>query len=212
MLPSLPPADVLITAFDHGLRTLLVPARSIRPHPDDGLPQPALTPAEAQHAAGLMRVNHVGEVCAQALYHGQALTARSPATRGALEQAAQEEVEHLAWTARRLQELGSHTSRLNPLWYAGSLTLGLAAGLLGDKVNLGFLAETERQVADHLQGHLQRLPAHDERSRAIVAQMHQDESAHAATAVTQGALDFPGPVRQVMRSMATIMTTLSYRL
>jgi ubiquinone biosynthesis monooxygenase Coq7 len=171
-----------------------------------------LSAQEKRHAAGLMRVNHCGEVCAQALYQGQALTARDPAAREALREAAHEEVEHLAWTERRLTELGSRKSLLNPLWYGGSLAIGVAAGLVGDRWNLGFLAETERQVGDHLQSHMQSLPAQDGKSRAIVEQMHIDESAHAETAVALGAAELPPPVRLAMRAMSKVMTSLSYRL
>jgi ubiquinone biosynthesis monooxygenase Coq7 len=176
------------------------------------LPENALDEAQKRHAAGLMRVNHCGEVCAQALYQGQALTARDPATREALRQAAQEEVEHLAWTERRLNELGSHKSLLNPLWYAGSLAIGVTAGVIGDKWNLGFLAETERQVGAHLQSHLQKLPAEDVRSRAIVAQMYTDEMNHADTATTLGAAALPPPLPGLMKFTARVMTSLSYRL
>src|SRR5512141_1706799 len=159
--------DNLIIAFDNGLRTLLAPAHSARSHPDAGVAGNELGADERALAAALMRVNHSGEICAQALYQGQALTARNPEARAALEQAATEETDHLAWTAQRIAELGGRLSRLNPLWYAGSFALGAAAGLLGDKWNLGFLAETERQVEGHLAGHLDRLPAQDETSRAI---------------------------------------------
>ena len=158
-----------------------------------------------------MRVNHCGEVCAQALYQGQALTARDPAARQALRQAADEEVEHLAWTQRRLAELGSHRSVLNPLWYAGSLAMGVAAGVIGDKWNLGFLAETERQVGAHLQSHLNELPESDEKSRAIVAQMYLDEMSHAELADQMGAAPLPQPVPQIMQLTSKLMTQLSYR-
>ena len=156
--------DKLIIGFDNGLRTLLAPARSTRPHPDAGVAGGELGAEEKQLAAALMRVNHSGEICAQALYQGQALTARNPEARAALEQAAAEETDHLAWTAQRVAELGGRLSLLNPLWYAGSFALGAAAGLLGDKWSLGFLAETERQVEGHLGGHLDRLPPQDEKA------------------------------------------------
>lgn len=211
-MPRLPTLDELISGFDTALRTLAAPATSARPHPDTALPENALDEAQKRHAAGLMRVNHCGEVCAQALYQGQALTARDPATREALRQAAQEEVEHLAWTERRLNELGSHKSLLNPLWYAGSLAIGVTAGVIGDKWNLGFLAETERQVGAHLQSHLQKLPAEDVRSRAIVAQMYTDEMNHADMATTLGAAALPPPLPGLMKFTARVMTSLSYRL
>ncbi|WP_374355397.1 2-polyprenyl-3-methyl-6-methoxy-1,4-benzoquinone monooxygenase [Chitinimonas sp.] len=204
--------DKLISEFDRALRTVFAPAASVRPHPDAQIDEPAMDIADKRHAAGLMRVNHCGEVCAQALYQGQALTARDPAAREALRSAAHEEVEHLAWTERRLQELGSHKSVLNPLWYAGSLAIGVTAGLVGDRWNLGFLAETERQVSAHLDAHLSKLPQADEKSRAIVRQMHADETAHAETAVALGAAPLPLPVRLAMRSMSKVMTGLSYRL
>lgn len=209
MLPKL---DELICGFDTALRTLAAPATSARPHPDAAHDEALMSAEEKQRAAGLMRVNHCGEVCAQALYQGQALTARDPATREALRQAAQEEVEHLAWTERRLHELGSHKSLFNPLWYAGSLAIGVTAGVIGDKWNLGFLAETERQVGAHLQSHLQKLPAQDERSRAIVAQMYADEMSHADKAEELGAASLPQPLPGLMRLTSKVMTSLSYRL
>jgi ubiquinone biosynthesis monooxygenase Coq7 len=159
-----------------------------------------------------MRVNHCGEVCAQALYQGQAVTSRDPEVRDALRRAADEETEHLAWTERRIAELGGRTSLLNPLWYLGSLSIGIAAGLLGDKWNLGFLAETERQVEAHLDSHLELLPVADARSRAIVEQMRQDEINHAEMAVGFGAAELPPPVRLGMRTTAKVMTGLSYRI
>lgn len=191
---------------------MFAPAASLRPHPDADLAETGLSADEKRHAAGLMRVNHCGEVCAQALYQGQALTARDPAARDALRAAAHEEVEHLAWTERRIGELGSHKSLLNPLWYAGSLAIGVTAGLVGDRWNLGFLAETERQVSEHLDGHLAQLPAADDKSRAIVRQMHADETAHAETAVALGAAELPQPAKVAMRAMSRVMTALSYRV
>ena len=159
-----------------------------------------------------MRVNHCGEICAQALYQGQALTSRDAAIREALRGAADEETEHLAWTEQRIAELGGRKSFLNPLWYLGSLTLGLAAGALGDKWNLGFLAETERQVEAHLDGHLQALPEGDGRSRAIVDQMRLDEIQHAETAVRYGAAELPVPAKAIMKTMAKVMTGIAYRI
>jgi ubiquinone biosynthesis monooxygenase Coq7 len=204
--------DRLIVEFDKGLRTLFSQAHSARPHPDARVPDAALSDAEKKHAAALMRVNHSGEICAQALYQGQALTARDPDVQRTLQRAAQEETEHLAWTAKRVQELGGHLSVLNPFWYTGSLAIGAAAGLLGDRWNLGFLAETERQVGRHLQSHLERLPAQDEKSRAIVAQMHADEAGHADLAVSLGGADLPHPVRLAMKLNGKVMTTLAYRV
>ena len=204
--------DKLITEFDRALRTVFAPAASVRPHPDALLPEANLSSEEKRHAAGLMRVNHCGEVCAQALYQGQALTARNPGTREALKQAAHEETEHLAWTERRLEELGSRKSLLNPIWYAGSLAMGVTAGLIGDRWNLGFLAETERQVSKHLESHLTLLPTADARSRAVVTQMHADETAHAETAIDLGAAELPAPAKAAMRAMSRVMTTLAYRL
>ena len=202
--------DRLISAFDHGLRTLHASAHSARPHPDQNVADPTLAADEKQLAAALMRVNHSGEICAQALYQGQALTARNPDARAALERAAIEETDHLAWTARRIEELGGRVSLLNPLWYAGSFALGAAAGLLGDKWNLGFLAETERQVEGHLAGHLDRLPPRDEKSRVIVEQMKADEARHAGTAMEHGAAELPTPVKQAMKLGSRVMTRTAF--
>lgn len=202
--------DTLIIAFDRGLRTVFAPAPTVRPLPGRDLPEAVLSEAEKRHAAGLMRVNHAGEVCAQALYQGQALTARNPEARKALEKAAREETEHLNWCETRLKELGSHKSYLNLLWYTGSLAIGMAAGALGDKWNLGFLAETERQVEAHLESHLARLPAQDAKSRAIVEQMKSDEAHHATTAVEHGGAPLPLPVRLGMRLTAKVMTSVAY--
>jgi len=204
--------DSLILEFDRVLRTLAAPARTTRPVPGNDFPDAGLDEVERSHVAGLMRVNHCGEVCAQALYQGQALTSRDPEVRDALRKAAEEETEHLAWTERRIAELGGHTSLLNPLWYLGSLSIGVAAGLLGDKWNLGFLAETERQVEAHLDSHLGLLPDCDAKSRAIVNQMRLDEISHAEMAVRFGAAELPKPVRFGMRTMAKVMTGLSYRV
>ena len=204
--------DNLIIEADRVLRTLFASQTSVRPHPDASVPEAALSEAERRHVAGLMRVNHSGEVCAQALYQGQALTSRDPAVRDALKEAAHEEVEHLAWTEQRLRELGSHTSWLNPLWYAGSLTLGVVAGKLGDRWNLGFLAETEKQVTAHLESHLDRLPEADEKSAAIIRQMAIDETSHARTAEALGAAQFPPLVKRLMQQSSKLMTSLSYRI
>ncbi len=204
--------DRLIVEFDKGLRTLFSQAHSVRPHPDTGLPDATMDDAEKKLAAALMRVNYSGEICAQALYQGQALTARNPEVQQQLRQAAQEETEHLAWTSRRVHELGGHLSAFNPFWYTGSLAIGAAAGLLGDKWNLGFLSETERQVGHHLESHLERLPPQDEKSRAIVSQMYTDEIGHADMATTLGGAELPKPVQLAMKVNAKVMTTLSHRV
>lgn len=202
--------DRVIVEFDKGLRTLFSQAHSARAYPDADVAEAALDAAEKQHAQGLMRVNHTGEICAQALYQGQALTARSVEVQQKLQHAAAEETEHLAWTAQRVHELGGHLSVLNPLWYSGSLAMGAVAGLLGDKWNLGFLAETERQVGAHLQSHLQNLPAQDAKSRAIVTQMATDEAAHAAMAVELGGAPLPAPVQWAMQLNGKLMTKTAY--
>jgi len=202
--------DHLIVEFDKGLRTLFSQAHSVRSYPDANIPESSLDEAERKKAAALMRVNHSGEICAQALYQGQALTARDPAVQQILQRAAQEETEHLAWTARRVHELGGHLSLLNPFWYTGSLAFGALAGLLGDRWNLGFLAETERQVGEHLQNHLDRLPPHDEKSRAIVAQMYTDEAGHADMARSLGGEELPQPVQLAMKLNGKVMTSTAY--
>ncbi|MBR8060142.1 2-polyprenyl-3-methyl-6-methoxy-1,4-benzoquinone monooxygenase [Burkholderia dolosa] len=205
--------DELISEFDRGLRSLTGISRMSRPVPVPAEPPAAeLTPAERTHAAGLMRVNHVGEVCAQALYQAQKLTARSPAAKAMFEQAAREEEDHLAWTAHRLKELDSRPSVLNPLWYAGALAIGVAAGTLGDKVSLGFMAETERQVESHLDGHLSDLPAADTASRAIVEQMRADEAKHGKAATNAGGIELPLPARMLMRAASKVMTRTAYYL
>src|SRR3970282_1106814 len=169
-----PTLDELIVAFDKGLRTVFAPAQSLRPVPGEALAEAEMTAEQRAHAAALMRVNHSGEICAQALYQGQALTARNPGAKAALERAAQEETEHLAWTERRIGELGGRKSLLNPAFYAGSFAIGALAGLLGDRWNLGFLAETERQVVKHLEGHLQTLAGAAGTARAVLGQMTRD--------------------------------------
>lgn len=205
--------DRFIIAFDKGLRTLFAEPRSARPHPGASAQDKAeLQDTQKKHAVALMRVNHCGEICAQALYSGQSVTARNEATVKALQQAAREETEHLAWCEKRIDELGGRKSLLNPLWYGGSFTLGAASGLLGDKWNLGFLAETERQVGKHLESHLDLLPEDDIRSRAILEQMHADETRHAETAVAHGAAELPKPVKAAMRFASRIMTRTSYYL
>jgi len=204
--------DRMIIEFDKGLRTLFSQAHSARPHPDADTPDAPMEETERKHAAGLMRINHSGEICAQALYQGQALTARDPAVQKELQHAAQEETEHLAWTSKRVHELGGHLSVLNPLWYSGSLALGAFAGLLGDKWNLGFLSETERQVGGHLQSHLEKLPAQDAKSRAIVQQMYTDETGHSEMARQMGGAELPGPVKLAMRATSKILTHTAYRI
>ena len=180
--------------------------------PGANLPETELTPEERRHAAGLMRVNHTGEVCAQALYAAQALVARDPAIRQEFAQVAREEEEHLAWTQQRLAELSARASLLNPLWYAGSFAIGVAAGVARDRVNLGFVVETERQVEQHLTGHVERLPAADAKSRAIVLQMRDDEARHGAMAQAAGAADLPLPVKVLMRVAADVMRAVAYRV
>ena len=204
--------DELILGFDRALRTLSGVAASGRANPAAGMPEPELTADERRHAAGLMRVNHTGEVCAQALYQAQALTARDGAIRQRFAQAAREEEEHLAWTQQRLAELNDRPSLVNPLWYAGSFAIGLAAGMTGDRTNLGFVVETERQVEEHLSGHMDRLPPGDVKSRAIVAAMRDDEMRHGAAARDSGADDLPWLARALMRGTARLMTLTAYRL
>ncbi|MDF2867238.1 MAG: putative ubiquinone biosynthesis protein [Gammaproteobacteria bacterium] len=205
--------DRLLLQADQTLRTLLANyPTSDRPNPTNELTETALTDKERQHAAGLMRVNHVGEICAQALYQGQAITARTPEIRDSMQEAATEEFDHLAWCKTRLEELESRPSYLNPLWYSGSLALGILAGIAGDKWNLGFLAETERQVVKHLEHHLGELPSADLKSRAIVAQMREDECKHAEQAVVNGAVELPWSIKKLMAAMSKVMTTLAYRI
>ncbi|MCX7628354.1 MAG: 2-polyprenyl-3-methyl-6-methoxy-1,4-benzoquinone monooxygenase [Methylophilaceae bacterium] len=204
--------DLFIREFDKGLRTVFAPSHSVRPYPGLNTADPPLAEKERRHAAALMRINHSGEVCAQALYNGQALTARNPATAAALRQASQEETEHLAWCEKRIRELGGRKSLLNPLWYAGAFSLGAVAGALGDKWNLGFLAETETQVGRHLDRHLAWLPADDFKSRAVLAQMKEDELKHATTALHHGGAELPAPVKLAMKLASKIFTTVTYRV
>lgn len=211
-MPTVHLIDSLLAEIDNGLRTLAAPAQSSRPSPAAGLPGPSLSDSERASGASLMRVNHAGEVAAQALYRGQALTTRDPAVRQKLLDAAREEQDHLAWCAQRVSELGSHTSLLGPFWYAGSFALGAAAGLLGNATGLGFVVETERQVEEHLSGHLDRLPPADLPSRAIVRQMRTDEVAHGALARELGGTDLPEPVRAAMKLVARVMTTVAHRV
>lgn len=214
MSRSLSPADRAIHQFDNVLRTL-VPgaARASRPMPAvDTIHDGEMSPDERHHAAGLMRINHTGEVCAQALYQGQGLTAKLPEVRGQMEEAAQEEIDHLAWCEDRLRELNAPTSRLNPLFYAASFGMGALAGAVGDRVSLGFVAATEEQVGKHLDEHLETLPEGDKRSRAVLRQMAIDEAHHAQQALEAGGARFPGPVKAGMTLMSRVMTKSVYRI
>lgn len=202
--------DSLLNAADNALRTLFAPARASEPTPAQGMDEGTLDPAQKCLAGALMRVNHVGEVCAQALYTAQAAVTRNPALRAHLLEAAREETDHLAWTQQRLQALGSRPSLLNPLWFAGAFALGLVAAKVSDRASLGFVAETENQVAAHLQSHLSRLPEQDLASRAVVARMKDDEERHAAQARASGALELPPPVRAAMKAAAKVMTTTAH--
>ncbi|MDP8566721.1 2-polyprenyl-3-methyl-6-methoxy-1,4-benzoquinone monooxygenase [Methylophilus aquaticus] len=212
-MSALPPLtlDKVISVLDMGLRTVFSSAIASRPCPQ-ATESSTLSDSERQHAAALMRINHVGEVCAQALYSGQALLSRNPSHVEALKQASREEVDHLAWCEQRIAELGGRKSLLNPLWYGASFGMGITAGLLGDKWNLGFLAETEHQVSAHLDSHLHTLPPQDHASRAIVAQMKADEEQHADTAEQLGGAALPGPLKRVMRLASKVMTHTAYRL
>jgi 3-demethoxyubiquinol 3-hydroxylase len=204
--------DSLISAADRALRALLAPPAGSRPVPAPAATADStLTPDEKRESAALMRVNHAGEVAAQALYHAQALFARDAEVREFMLRAAREETDHLAWCETRLKELGSRPSVLNPLWYAGSFGIGALAALLGDKASLGFVAETERQVEGHLESHLEKLPPDDERSRAIVQAMKHDEAGHGNEAMSAGGATLPGPVRELMRRTARVMTHTAYR-
>lgn len=203
--------DRAILEFDRALRAVAGIHQAERPNPADGIAEADLDEEARAHSAALMRVNHVGEVCAQALYQGQALTARNPGTRESLERAAREEGDHLAWSMDRIRALGGRPSLLNPLWYAGALALGAGAGLLGDRWNLAFLAETEHQVEEHLTGHLEKLSERDAATRAVVKAMRDDEARHRQTAVSLGAAELPEPAKRAMRAMAKVMTTLAYR-
>jgi ubiquinone biosynthesis monooxygenase Coq7 len=204
--------DAVIVAIDTALRTLSGGSHAARPCPRAATEAGPLSDEERHASAALMRVNHVGEVCAQALYSAQALTTRDDALRRQFEQAAREETDHLAWTQQRLQELGARPSLLNPLWYGGAFAIGLLAGRAGDGASLGFLVETERQVERHLEGHLDRLPPQDAASRAIVERMREDEARHADDAAAAGAQTLPAPVRWAMRAAAKIMTTTAQRI
>lgn len=213
-LRSLSRLDRLISEVERSLGAVFEPAPvATRPSPARGVNSPtALNEAERRQSAGLMRVNHVGEVCAQALYFGQAFVARDAATREHLLDAAAEETDHLAWCGQRLRELDSRPSLLNPVWYGGAWTIGAVAGLVGDSVSLGFVVETERQVEAHLDGHLQKLPEHDAASRAIVQQMKADEARHAEQAEAAGGIALPAPVAALMRGAANVMRAVAYRI
>lgn len=205
------PIDRFIHGLDQALRTTLGPApEPSRPNPAAALTEAELTTTERELAGRLMRINHAGEISAQALYQGQALTARLPTVRNKMEQAADEENDHLAWTAERISELGTHTSVVAPLWYAGSFAIGALAGIAGDKWSLGFVVETEHQVVRHLDAHLARLPEQDAKSRAILGQMRIDEAQHATTAIAAGAAELPVPVKSLMALTSKVMTRTAY--
>lgn len=206
------PIERLIAGADRALRTLFAAPTAARPNPARGIDDETLTDDQRRHAVGLMRVNHAGEVAAQALYEGQALTARDARVRDAMAQAAAEETDHLAWCRERLMELGGRTSLLDPLWYAGSFAIGAAAGLVGDRWSLGFVAETERQVVNHLDGHLHELAGSDPRTCAILERMKLDEAEHGDAAIRAGARSLPAPVRGAMRIASRVMTTTAYRV
>ena len=204
--------DNLIDCFDNALVTLFAKPKGNRASPVQELEQSKLTDAERKLSAGLMRVNHTGEICAQALYQGQALTAKLPEVREEMQHAANEEIDHLDWCAERLQNLDSHTSYLNPLFYAGSFAIGAIAGAISDRISLGFVAATEDQVCTHLDSHMEKLPENDFHSRAIVAQMREDEAKHQAAALEAGGIDFPAPVKKAMTQISALMTKTTFRI
>ena len=205
--------DRILAGVDHALRTVnAAPGHVARPNPAAGIEETELTEQEKAHAAGLMRVNHAGEVAAQGLYQGHAAIARDPSIEAQMTRAAEEEFDHLAWCEQRLEELGSGPSALQPLWYGGAFAMGMTSGVIGDKWSLGFIEETERQVSAHLTGHLDKLPAGDLRSRAIVTQMRDEEEEHGANAKQAGAAPLPQPIRKIMQAVAKIMTGLAYRV
>ena len=207
------PIDRFIVEFDTALRSVVGGANAQRPTPGtESGANSALDSEQRKHAAGLMRINHVGEVCAQALYQSQKLVARNSEIKEMLDRSGQEEMDHLAWCETRLKELGSHTSYLNPFWYAGSFAIGLAAGLAGDKWSLGFVAETEKQVESHLESHLKKLPEEDHRSRAIVDQMRMDEIEHGQAALHAGGANLPEPIQKIMQAMSKVMTATAYKI
>lgn len=205
--------DRLINSADQALRTVVPSAASAnQASPGDKADHNELTAEQNKHVAGLMRVNHTGEVCAQALYQGQALTAKLPDIKNEMEQAAQEEIDHLVWCEQRLDQLGSHTSVLNPVFYAASFTLGAVAGLAGDKWSLGFVAATEEQVCKHIENHLEKLPKEDEKSRAILEQMLKDEEIHGSNAIAAGGAELPSKVKTLMAAMSKVMTKTTYQI
>jgi len=207
---ALSPVDRVLNSADNFLRSVSTTPPSSRPYPARGIPETVLSDEDRKLSAALMRVNHAGEVAAQALYQGQALTASTPEMRALLHHAATEEADHLNWTAQRLEALNSRPSLLSPVWYTGAFLIGAVAGRMGDPVSLGFLAETERQVEDHLKDHLDRLPVADAASRAVVVQMKQDEVNHMNAALKAGGADLPGPVQAAMRASSKVMTTLAH--
>jgi len=209
---QLTPIDRLLSSADNALRTLFAAPAVSRPSPAGDIEDSAMSDAEKRHVAGLMRVNHAGEVAAQALYQGHAVTARDAGTRRRMQLSATEEVDHLSWCRERIEQLGDRVSLLDPFWYAGSFTIGLAAGIAGDRWNLGFVAETERQVVRHLDSHLGQLPAGDAKSRAILEQMREDELQHANAAIDSGAADFPPALKWVMHVTSRAMTKTAYRI
>ena len=210
-MKSASPVDSAISQFDAALRTLAGVTRAIRPNPAKAVKETStLTEEERRTAGRLMRVNHCGEICAQALYLGQGLTSSNPATQQAMQQAAQEESDHLAWCEDRLEALDTHRSYLNPLFFAASFAGGAVTGLISDQVNLGFVAATEERVIDHLEAHLEQLPQHDNESRAILEQMKQDEDTHRTTALNRGGADFPAPVKNIMTLASKVMTKSTY--
>ena len=209
---TLTPLDRLLAGCERALEAIVGAPQAQRPSPATGIGEPELDDAERRHAAGLMRINHTGEVCAQALYLGQAALARNSDNREHLLHAAAEETDHLAWCTQRLQQLDSRPSLLNPLWYLGSYAIGAAAALAGDPVSLGFVVETERQVEAHLAEHLEKLPAQDERSRAVLTQMQADEIRHAQAAQQRGGVELPFPLPQLMHFSSTVMKTVAYRI
>ena len=211
MLPSMSALDDLVSAVDGGLRAVFAHPTAARAYPVHGRPG-ELTETERRASGALMRVNHVGEVCAQALYQAQSVTARTAELRQRMKAAARDETDHLAWTQRRLDELGDRPSLLNPLWWGGAFAIGLVAGRLGDAVSLGFVVETERQVEQHLAGHLQRLPENDTASRAIVEAMKADEARHADEALAAGGVSLPAPARWAMRAAAGVMTRVAHHI
>ena len=207
---TLNPIDQFLNAADNFLRSVATTPPSSRPYPAKNIPEADLTDTERKLAASPMRVNHSGEVAAQALYQGQALTAKTPEMAKLLHEAAVEEADHLNWTAKRIEALGSRTSLLSPFWYMGAFAIGAVAGRLGDRISLGFLAETERQVEQHLMEHMSRIPQADKASKAVIEQMKIDEIKHRNTALDHGGADLPGPVQAVMRASGKVMTTVAH--